>query len=223
MRYAVFLVGVVVWFWLMVGQVSANQLVSVECQDKTCWTSQSIRSDIKLSLVPGQSILETWQVKNDASQTVRVLIKVTDKLSQTWADQPLQLAINGQELELDTWQEVELLHQDKTTDVNLQIRLDPRADNFWQNHTWQLAVELVAEPQDLELIGQTGQEIEVVSVLAEGKNDKVLGTGLAPESIKSNLNLLNSPWQFALVGVLVPLFLILMAHWFVKSRQSIDD
>jgi len=223
MRQAIFLSGVFLLSLSFASQVFASQLVSVECQDKTCWTSQSIRSDINLSLVPGESVLETWQVSNESDQTTRLFIKVTDKSSQKWADQPLQLAVNGEDIDFETWFETEQLQFNTVVDVNLQVRLDARADNSWQNHLWQLEVELVAEPLDLKLVGESGAEIETMSVLSDNGNERVLGTGLAPESIKSSLSPLDSPWQFALIGLLIPLFLVLMAYWFVKSRQSTDN
>lgn len=198
-------------FCLMASPVSAGQVVSVECQEKVCWTSQNVHADIQLSLVPGQSILETWQVSNNSDQSVKLLFKARDKASNPWADEPLQLAVNGQDLELEKWLEVVEVVGGESFDLQFQVRLDPQADNSWQNHIWQLSTEIMAvTDSQLEV---TGGELD----------EKILGSGLPPESIKTQLTQSLSPWKIASVGLAIPLFLILIAYWFVRMRQELEE
>jgi len=203
--------------------VSAGQFITVECQDKTCWTSQSIKSDIKLSLVPGQSVLESWQITNHGTESVKVWFKVIDRLSSSWSDQPLQFALNGEEIELNEWQTVALIEENKTSDLNLQVRLDPSADNTWQNHLWQLEVELMSEVVSIAPGDGSSYELEPVAMLAKDETGRILGIGVDPESINSRLSRPSSSWMYALIGVLVPLVLILLSLWFVRVRQGMEE
>lgn len=191
--------------------------------------TQLVASDAKLSLLPGQSVLEQWQLTNPSAEELVLKFELNHEIQNEGrvqklnAQLPLSFKLNDRDLTLGESLELGAIQPGETQELVLETHLNTSVSNSWQNRTWQLEAQI-------EVSSSSGSDKVDINLEQKGQKGggQVMGAQIA-ESIQSQLpkTSISNP---VFVEVLLTLFLIIVAlgfrlgfRWLLTRRKKRDD